>query len=177
MIKRFTQREQIISIVTLILLGVLVSYYAVIKPLREKIIFLEKKTADQRKQFGKNLKLVREAGEIEKQYAPYLEKFKQDKPNEQVMSGILAEIEAAAAGLELQISDLKPKRVKEDGRYNQFSVSLTIDSNFLNIVHFLHILQSEPHLFEVEELEFDKGSQRKSDTMKTRLVLTKVLIP
>ncbi len=177
MIKRLTQREQSIALITLILSGILVSYYTVIQPFKEKKFFLEKKIIEEQKQLKKNLKLIREAEELQKEYAPYLEKFKQEKPNEQVMSGILSEIETAAAGLDVQISDLKPKRVKEEGDYNQFSVSLTIDSSFLNIVHFLHILQSEPHLFEVEELEFDKGSQRKSETMKTRLVLTKVLIP
>lgn len=177
MIKRLTQREQAIALVTVILLGILVSYYVVIKPLHEKKFLLEKKMTEQHKQLKKNLKLIQEAEELKKEYTPYLEKFKQQKPNEQVMSGILSEIEAAAAGLDLQISDLKPKRVKEEGEYNQFSVSLTIDSSFVNIVHFLHILQSEPHLFEVEEVEFDKGSQRKSETMKTRLVLTRVLIP
>ena len=177
MIKRLTQREQLFAALVVILGLVLFIYYSFVRPLKEQIRLLEIKVKDSEKQISKNFKLIRKGEAREKEYKIYLQEFKQDKPNEQVMSSILAEIEAVALELQLQISDLKPKRVKEGGDYNQFSVSLAIDSSLENIIHFLHILQSEPHIFDVEGLEFEKGSQRKSDTMKTRLVLSKILIP
>ena len=89
------------------------------------------------------------------------------------MASILAEIEGVSAQLHLQIANLSPKRVQESDLYNRFSVSLTIDGNFVDILEFLHILQSDPHLFDVEEARFDKGMQAAAASVKTSLVLGK----
>ncbi len=137
MIKRLTQREQFFAIIVVVLGIILFGYYSLVQPFKEQIRLLENKIKDNEKQIGKNFKLIRKGEAGDKEYKIYLEKFKQDKPNEQVMSSILSEIEEVARELQLQISDLKPKRVKEGEYYNQFSVSLTIDGHLEDIVHFL----------------------------------------
>ena len=114
---------------------------------------------------------------MEKVLAVYEQKFKQPASNEGTMSSLLSEIEAVAAGLKLQIANLAPKRVKETDFSNRFSVSLSIDGDFMDILQFLHRLQSEPHLFDVEEARFDKGTRQQATSVKASLVLGKTFVP
>jgi len=177
MIKRLTKREQKIFIVTLVLILGYIGNNLLVKPLKEKILSLDQAIVAEEIRLKKNQRIIGQAKALSEDYNAYLNNFKQSKTNEQVMSSILSEIEEVAGELELRISDLKPKRVKRGEYYNRFSVSLTIDSDFVDIIHFLYILQKQPHLFDVEEVRFDKGSRRRSSTMKTQLVLGKMLIP
>ncbi len=177
MIKRLTKREQVIFIVCLLLVLVYVGYRAVAKPLEEKLFFLDDEIEAQQKKLKKNLGVINKAKGLSQQYSKYLEGMKQSGTNEQVMTSLLAEIQEIAAQLGLKISDLKPKRVKKEEYYNYFSVSLTLDGDLKEILQFVYILQKEPHLFHVNEFNFEKGAQRNSQEIKTRLILSRILIP
>ncbi len=93
------------------------------------------------------------------------------------MSSILSEIEETAGQLKLKISDLKPTRVKREEYNNRFSVTLTIDSKLVDIMHFLHLLQQTPHLFQIQEVYFEKSAMQDGSSLRTQLVLEKIYIP
>ena len=175
--RRLTDREGRIAILCAIIILSYLSYNLVIKPLKDKSENLDTQIETAINQLKKNMTLLEKTGGINNDYNEYQNNFRQTKSNEQVMSSILNEIEKVAAELKLKISDLKPKRVKKEEYFNHFSVSLTIDSDFKDIVQFLYILQRDPHLFKVEELRFDKTTQRNTTAIKTTLVLDKILIP
>lgn len=176
-LRRLTKRERGIFFLCLMTACVSIGYQGLIKPLRGRLDSLDRAFEGRRRQFRKDAAALRKAGAVEERYEAYQRQWKQSRPAEEVMSSILAEIETAAGQLKLQISNLKPRRVKETDYYNRFSVSLTIDGRLEDIIHFLHILQSEPHLFEVEELRLDKGVQPQSAMIKTNLALGKIFIP
>ena len=54
---------------------------------------------------------------------------------------------------------------------------MSIDGDFMDILQFLHRLQSEPHLFDVEEARFDKGTRQQATSVKASLVLGKTFVP
>ena len=112
---------------------------------------------------------------IEEEYQKYAQLLKQKRSNEQERASILSEIESVAARIDLRIADRKPKKVREIDFYNNFSVSLTIEGELGNIIHFLYLLQSDPHQFNVDEVRFEKKSRRRSD-IKCYLVLSRNLI-
>ena len=175
-IRRFTIREQKIVLIFLLAIIGNGSYYGLIRPLNEKIASLDTEIAKKKKKLKNNLGVIKKSQGVDKEYATLIEQFQQTKSNEQVMSAIIAEIEGVAGELQLQISDLKPKRVKREDTNNRFSVSLDIDSQFVDIIQFLHKLQSQPHYFAVEEAHFDNSFRGKNTSMKIQLVLSKVLI-
>ena len=177
MAKRLSQREQLILVICIMVVAGYVVFLAVIRPLQEKKMDLAQEIEKKEKVYNKNLRIVQNGESLEKDYQAYFDKFKQTKPDEQVMSSMLAEIERVAAEFSLQISDLKPQRGKSGEYYNRFSVSLTIDSSLTDVMHFLYKLQQEPFLYDVHEFRFDKSPQRKANTVKTNLVLSKTLIP
>ena len=177
MIRRLSKREQKIFVLCLLTALIYVGYAKAIKPLQARIDLMDAKITKQNKKIQQNLKTIKKAAALEPTYDQYIKKFKQSGSNEQVMSSILSEIEQVARELDLRISDLKPKRVQSAETHNRFSVSLTIDSEFVDIIHFLYLIQTQPHLFDVDEVQFDKGASRRSTAVKTQLVLGKNLVP
>lgn len=177
MIRRLSARELKILIVSSVVASTYIGYTLLVRPAKEKFIALDEEIAAQQRRLAKNSIEIKKAQDMEKNLEVYEQKFKQPASNEGTMSSILSEIEAVAADLKLQIANLAPKRVKETDLSNRFSVSLTIDGDFLDILQFLHTLQSEPHLFDVEEARFDKGMRQQSSSVKASLVLGKTFIP
>jgi Tfp pilus assembly protein PilO len=156
---------------------VFASYKGVIEPMRQKVQDIDLQIEAQLKKLKKNQKTISKADAIQSEYAGYIERFSQVGTNEQTMSAALSEIEKTAGEMSLKISDLKPNKVKSQGSYNRFSVSLTIDGGLEDILRLLYTLQSEPYFYTVDELRFDKSSRQNHPSMKTRIVLTKILIP
>ncbi len=177
MIKRLTKREQIISVILVFVVLFYGGWQGLVKPLEEKIKSIDDKIEKRKKFLNENMKVVKKGKKREEQYNYYVSKFKQTQSKEQVMSSILSEIEGVARSLNLRISDLKPQKVQENVYYNRFSVSLTIDSELSEIVHFIYELQNQTHLFNVDEVRIDKGARRNTSTIKTNLVLSKIFIP
>jgi len=177
MARQLTKREQYIFTVAMIAVAVYAGFNGIVKPLKGRIDLVEGRIAGKERQLNKYLRMIRRAKALEEDHRFYLDHFKQSGTDEEVMSAILSEIEEVSRKLGVSISDLKPKRVRNEEAYNSFSVSLAIKSEFPDILKFLHTIQRQPHLFNVEELRFDKQARRKSSSLKTRLVLRKILIP
>ncbi len=175
-VRRLTEREQNILVVCLAFVFIYLGYYGVYLPLKEHMEGLDHKIEAEQRKLEKNLKILDKSKSLDSEYNEFIKNFKQDKPNEQVMSSILSELEDVAGQLNLHISDMKPNIINNHDFYNRFSISLTIDSEFVTIVQFLHILQNPPHLFTVDELRFDNSIQRDSKTIKTTLVLAKIFL-
>ena len=175
--RRLTQREQFIGILCVLMIVMYGGYNGVVKPLQDRIEETDERIELKRSQLNKNRRMIRKSTVQNGSYDAYREKFRQTKSVEQVMSAMISEIEEAAANLELKIVELKPNRVRKSDFYNQFSVNVSINSAFVDIVQLLYVLQSDPYFYDIEEVRFDKGSRKKSDTLKVRLVLSKILLP
>ena len=175
--KRLTTRERNIFIICVVLMAVYVGFNVVYKPLAQKARLMQAEIESKKERLTRDLRTIRRSKSVGDEYVVLKEKFKQDKPDEQVMSAMVSQIESIAGDLNLRISDLKPQKVKKQDFYNKFSVTLTIYSSFKDIMRFLYDLQKDPLLYSVDELRLDKGSRRKEETIKTRLILSKVLIP
>ncbi len=154
-----------------------VGTHALVRPLRERNVLLDHSIEAQQRKLDQSLRIIHKAEAVARKYDPYLKRFRQSKSNEQVMSSILAEIEEVAGGLNLRISNLKPNKVKKGEFYNRFSVSLSMESDFLGIMNFLYILQNEPHVFHVEEVHFEKAPAMNTTTLRIQIVLGKIFIP
>jgi len=175
--RHLTKREKVILAVCVAAVVGYPGYVGFIVPMQNKSKLLDGRIKKQEKKLRESLRVLRKADVAKSDFDVYNEKFKQNGTNEAVMSSIISEIEAVAANIELGISDMKPKRVKKEENFNIFSVSLTLDSEFVDVVKFLYILQKDPHYFDVEEIRFDRGSRRRKSSLKASLVLSKVLIP
>ena len=175
--RQLSKREQIIFGICLTLAGVYVLVNGVVKPFRERISGIDGMIERKEREYNKDMRLIQKAKVARKRNRSALSQFEQTKSSEQVMATILSDIEKVAQDLKLQISDLKPKRVKEGEFFNHFSVSLTLNSEFSKILHFIYKLQNQPYEFNIEEAKFDRGARTRAQVVRTNLTLKKVLVP
>ncbi len=176
MIRRLTRREQGISILCIVMAGVYVIYSFLVKPMIVNLATLDDQIIVQSRRLDKDTMEIGRARASEETIALFEKKFKQIRSNEETISSLLAEIEVVANQLQLQITNLTPQRVQEGESYKHFLINLTIDGDFMNILQFVHILQGEGHLLEVQEARFDKGMRSHETFVQATLVLKKTFL-
>ena len=177
MIQRLTRREQNIFVISLLVTVLYLGYRFIVLPLREHSDQLDGKIDAELRRLRSDLSEVGKAKQWEELYGRLVQTFQQTGSDEQVKSSMLQEIQDVARDMNLQISDLKPQRVKATEFYKTFSVSLRLDNSSLDdILPFLHLLQSKPHLFDVQEVRLDKSSRRDAKTIMASIVLDKTFI-
>ena len=175
--RKLTERERNIFIILVVLLFGFNLMQFVIKPLREQNSYFEQDISSKLKSLRKEVKKVRKSKIVEQKYLFFLNVFRQNKSDEKIMSDFLSSIEEVSRKINLSISDLKPKKIKKEQYYNRFSASLIINSQLNEVVNFLSLLQSSPYLLKVDEIKFERISRGKKAFVKTRLSLSKILIP
>lgn len=177
MFNRLTTREKIIFAVCLFLAIVFVLYKFVFNPLVNNQKSLNQKIEKTKKKYVKTQRTIQEAKSLQGLYDQYLSEFKQRESNEQTVAYLISEIEKVSTQINLVISDLKPKPVKPDKTFNYYSISLSIEGPWTDILKLIHLLQSQPYLFEVEEMNLDRASQRNPESVRAYLMLGKNYIP
>jgi len=166
-------REQKIFMICLATVSVAVFYNNLIAPLQQEINSLQVEIGIEKKQLIGNLKVIKRAEKFDEQYSNYLKRFGRSGTEEEIASSILSEIETIAGKLKLHVAELMPERIEHDDFNDRFSVRLTMSSEFVDIVRFLHTLQQSPYFFDVEEVEFKRSARRDQGAITTRLVLGK----
>ena len=174
---RLTQRERNIFVVCVTLAAVYIGYNFFYKPLIGNKDVLQNKMEKARKKILDNEKILRNAKKANEVYNQYQTEFKQPESNEQTISVLISNIEKEATQMGLTISDMKPKPVKQDKYFNTFSVTLSLEGSWTEILKLLHALQSKPYLLRVDEMNFDRASQVNTTFVRAYLVLSKVYIP
>jgi Tfp pilus assembly protein PilO len=177
MLKRLTERERKIFIACVSLVVVYALFRGVFVPFTSQNGALDAKMEKVQKKFIKNEKVIQEAKHLDAKFQRYKENFKQPDTNEQTVSLVLSDIERAASDIKLAISDLKPRPVKSEKYFNYFSVSLSIDGNWIDVIHLLNDLQNAPYFFKVEEMSLERISQRDTNLLKAYIVLSRVYLP
>lgn len=174
---RLTKRELTIAIICLIFALAYGTLYGVIKPFYANQEELAQEIDAKKSLLRKYMETIDRADSLKRKYQDFLNQFRQNDNNDQVMTQLLSQIEKQASQLGLRISDLKPQRVKKEKFYNRFSVSLSLDSSVVDITKFLYTLQTEPYLFYVDEFTIEKGMQQQNDSVKTHLVVSRIYVP
>ncbi|MBF0483098.1 MAG: type 4a pilus biogenesis protein PilO [Candidatus Omnitrophica bacterium] len=174
--RRLNQREKAIFSICLVLALVYAGYNLVFKPLEARKEQVSDAITVQTKRLHKNIKSLQESADSDDKYGKLVEQYKQKVGNEQVMSEMITDIQAESKQMSLNIADLKPQKERIDGQFTQFSVSLTLDSSFADMVKFLEVLQDEKNNFEVDEISFEKGNSRTNSLLRVRLVLSRIFI-
>lgn len=176
MMKRsLTSRELGIMTVLGVALVVLFVYQGIYVPYEERRENLQAQIVRAEARLKKNLRILQKSKASAEKGKKLLETFKQEDSDDQVISAMISEMEAAAKGIPIHISDIKPQKVRKDNSINTFSVSLVLDGALSPIVNFIHVLQTAPHLFQIQELRLEKRSFNSTD-LKCYLSLNRLLI-
>ncbi len=175
MIRELTQRETKIAIVCGLTIAIYVGYFGVFIPYAKKIATVDAQLIAQKRKLLKHIRLLKNSGEIQRQYDYYSQLLKQPGAKEHIMAIMISDIEKVGASVDVHISRIKPKDVESGELLNRFSVDVSLNGSFKDTTRFLYILQKKPNMFEVQDIQISKKSRKTSSKMKTRLVLSKIL--
>ncbi|MFH1360896.1 MAG: type 4a pilus biogenesis protein PilO [Candidatus Omnitrophota bacterium] len=176
LIKPLSRREKNILGLCLLLIFIYMSVHFVFRPMNDQTKRLEKRAAEKEGDLRKALRILRKQKAVESQYAQVVALIMQKNSDEQEMASILSEIESVATEVDMRLSDMKPKKIKEIDFYHHFSVSLSVEGELETIAQFIHLLESPPHQFTMDDVRFEKRSLRTSN-IKCQLTLSRILLP
>jgi Tfp pilus assembly protein PilO len=175
--RQLTRREEKIFVICVLLVLIYGGFHGVYKPFQQEMDRLDRQILRKERELAKKRRLVSQTREVDDQYQGYIHVFRQTRSNDQVMSGILSEIEKVANAVGLRIIDLNPNQIDQTDQINRFPIRLTIDGDFITIVEFLYVLQGKEHLFKVEQFQFQRGLRGDATSIDADIVLSKILIP
>jgi len=174
--RRWTGRERKIAFI-LVGVGILGVFLQFVLPwLSGDVDSVQDQIEMAQKKLQRNQRLIREAGQVGQEYRTLLARYKQKKSQEEIMSSMLSNIQAVSVRISVPITDLKPNKVKTVDSFNQYSVSMSIEGRLTDILHFIHIMQSPPYQYFLDELNL-RREFFKADKLRCQLVFKQILIP
>jgi len=172
----FSNREKIIFIICLLMVGLYIAYYFGYKQMKEEILLQQTRILQSEKDFEKYGRVLSGEKAIREKLSSYKEFFKQRSSDEGEMTRILSDIETAAQKASIKIINMEPERIKKQDFYNYFSVNVQAQSSLKKICEFLYELEAKPYLFYIDELKIEKYSIQANE-LKCQLVVSRFLIP
>ncbi len=173
----FSKREKIILAISISLAAAFIFSQFIFKPVKEHEKGLLKRLMLDEQKLGKNTLILQRAKAINQQHEEFSKAIGESKSDENELSSMVSEIETVGGQVNVHIANMQPQKALSKGFHRRFAVRLTIDGNWSDITHFLHVLQGAPYYFDVEELLLEKYSTT-TDALKGRLSLSRIrMIP
>ena len=173
---QFSVREKNIFFLFLVVCGIYGVYAGIYRLSMAKGQEIESDIAQTRTRLVEQAKVIRRARAMAARFDGDLQSMRQTTSNEEAMSLILSEIEAAAGGLKVRVTEMKPQGTQKEDFYNKFSVSLTVDGDLTDILQFIHALQGPSHHLIVTQFSLERAFQNTKE-MLAKLVVNRILIP
>lgn len=173
---QFSGREKNIFFLFLVVCGIYGVYAGIYRPAVVKGQEIESDIDQASTRLAEQAKVIRRARAMAARFDGDLQSVRQKTSNEEEMSLILSEIEAAAGGLKVRVTEMKPQGTQKEDFYNKFSVSLTVDGNLTDILQFIHTLQGSSHRLTVSQFSLERAFQNTKE-MLSKLVVNRILIP
>ncbi|MFH1062441.1 MAG: type 4a pilus biogenesis protein PilO [Candidatus Omnitrophota bacterium] len=109
---------------------------------------------------------------IEKEYDDFVQKFKSnlDKP---AATDILQDVKSKAGIAGLNVTNVKPFPLKEDGVYAEFDFKLETEGELKNLGRFFYTLDKSPYMFSIKNTQIN--AQAEGEPLKVQLLLSAIL--
>jgi Tfp pilus assembly protein PilO len=109
---------------------------------------------------------------VEKEYDAFLAKFQADS-GQLAATDILKDIKSKAGSAGLNVINVKPFPLKEDGLYSEFDFKLETEGELKNFGRFLYTLDKSPYMFSIKNTQIN--AQVQAEPLKVQLLLSAVL--
>ncbi|MBI4310048.1 MAG: type 4a pilus biogenesis protein PilO [Candidatus Omnitrophica bacterium] len=171
--KKLSKRETAILIIALGLGFVYAIGQIVVKPLRQGGENIDNQLRLNQARLMKARQMAGRKNDIEQRYQHLIQLIGATGSESSEMSGMVARIEAAAAQADVHIVNMQPQKVVNGQGKSFFPVELQVDGQWANIVKFIHLAQSQPNYYFINELSLEKYSDNQS-LLRGRIVLSRM---
>lgn len=111
--------------------------------------------------------------EVEKEYKAFEQKLSTKEIKPTVSTEILQDIKSKATQAGLNVVNIKPFALKEEGLYGEFSFRLETEGEIKNFGRFLYNLDESAYIFTIKFLQLNAQSQEAQ--LKIQLLLSALL--
>jgi len=173
--KKLNQRETVILFITLSLVLIFGVYQFVLKPVQEGSMNIDDRLLLDHIQLVKANQLLAKKVVIDARYMNLVDSIGVVDSEEAQMPGIVAKIEGAAREANVHIANIQPQKSTDQGDVTFLSVELEIDGQWLDIVHFLYLIQQPPNFYFINELNLEKYSGA-INSLRGRVVISRMFL-
>lgn len=173
--KKLNQRETVILFITLGLAVIFSLYQFVLKPVQEGSMDINDRLRLDHVQLIKANQLLAKKVVIDARYMNLVDSIGLVDSEETQMPGIVSKIEGAAREANVHIANIQPQKSTSQGEVTYLSVELEIDGQWLDIVHFLYLIQQPPNYYFINELNLEKYSGA-INSLRGRIVISRMFL-
>lgn len=172
---KLSSREILIAVVTLGLMLVFITYRFVIKPMHGESVDINDRLRLVREELAKDEQLAAQKGLIEGRYKNLVDLIGIVDSEEAQMPVVVSKIEAAARESNIHIANIQPQKPFTQKEAKFLSVELEIDGQWLDLVQFIYLLQQQPNLYFINELNLEKYSGS-VNSLRGRIVISRMCL-
>lgn len=172
---KLTARERAIFIVFFLVAFVYAGHSLVYKPAMFEGEQLKRSIRQAKKKVRDQSALIADSGRIPGDFMQSLDAMRQRASNEEVLSAMVSEIEAAARQLNIRVTEIKPQGNLQEGIWNNFSISLTVDGQLSDQMAFVHHLQAPGFDLDIIQYALEK-SMAEPGILLAKIVARRVMI-
>lgn len=173
--RAFSSREKNIFIACLVVLFTYGGYRFGYQAFQENTAVYQQRIAQAEKELRQYKGIARQEKDVQRKIAAYKDAFQQKSSDEQEMTKMLSEVEAAAQNTSMKIINMEPSRTRKGDFYNYFSINVQAQGSLKKIMEFLYALESQAYRFRVDEMRLEKYSLR-ADELKCQFVVSRFFI-
>ena len=171
--RQISRREWITLSLTVVVLGSFLIQQLVIKPIQEGSNDAERRIQLTQKKLKKNYEIISQTKNLEKQIQEIENNFGFVDSDDEESSAMVDGLESVARQTNVQIVNMQPQRSQVKKWVKVFLVEMTLGGSWPNIVHFLHLAQSAPNNFYINQLNLEKFSDNAS-LLRGRLTVSRL---
>ena len=170
---RLTKRELFLLVSYVAIVFAIGLYFSLFKLFYVKNQEIKSQTVAVAEALAKIDSILKDKQAVEEEYRVFEQKLVNKELQETITTEILQDIKSKAAQAGLNVVNIKPFALKEEGGYAEFPIKLETEGDLENLGKFLYNLDETAYIFAIKNLQMN--AQTQSAPIKIQLLLTAIL--
>lgn len=169
-------REKKIAYVVVALLGLVIVYHGIFRPMTQKFSALDDEIFAMQMRLRKAKTLIRQKNDVLEASKKYVNLEKMDAgTDEEEIARLLNFIEQTARKNNASLSDVKPQPVKSDKVTKVYTVELNAEGELNSLMELVYELEHSEQLLKIEKVDMSP-KEEKSAILRASLVVSRVVV-
>ena len=173
--KKLNKREVIVLVITVTLVAGYLIFQFVILPMQNKGSDATNDIVLAQRKLAKNQQTIRQGSGVNEQYQKLVEFLGISGSEGSEFSAMISKLEMLAKEANIHVVNVQPQRATTKEGIRNFPVELNIEGQWSAISKFLYLVQVQPNLFNIQELNIEKYSDT-ATSLRGRIVLSRVRV-
>lgn len=175
-LSKFSVRERILTLATIGITLIVLSYVFIIEPLINAYSRLNRHIRTNNTKLVKGYSLLKRADNIKDEYIKYRNQVNDIPSDEEEVAFILKVIESIATKNDIHITNIRPQPPRDRGSYQELVFELTAESGIDRLMKFIYDTQTSNNLLRVKRLTLSSSTRGKA-ALKSIMEITRPSLP